>query len=37
MMGIVAQSFLTVNDALQPFLGEYDVLIGYPGLLRSRV
>ena len=33
MMDNVAQSFLTICDALQPFLGESDAFIGYlPGL-----
>ena len=36
MMDNVAQSFLTICDALQPFLGESDAFIGYlPGLLVS--
>ena len=36
MMSNVAQSFLTIYDALQPFLGKSDVFIGYlPGLLVS--
>ena len=36
MMSDVAQSFLTIYDALQPFLGKSDVFIGYlPGLLVS--
>ena len=37
MISNVVRSFLTINDALQPFLGKFDVFVGYLPLANLKI